>query len=75
MNNQLFPFYQTFIHKTCRIDKDSLTRTILRNQNTTRYFLINSERNEIEIKKKLRLQLQFVNDDYLSFLKMSNLSQ
>lgn len=75
MNNQLFPFYQTFIHKTGRIDKDSLTRTILRNQNTTRYFLINSERNEIEIKKKLRLQLQFVNDDYLSFLKMSNLSQ
>lgn len=27
MNNQLFPFYQTFIHKTGRIDKDSLTRT------------------------------------------------
>lgn len=27
MNNQLFSFYQTFIYKTGRIDKDSLTRT------------------------------------------------
>lgn len=32
MNNQLFPFYQTFIHKTGKIDHTQVQ--LLRNQNS-----------------------------------------
>lgn len=48
MNNQLFPFYQTFIHKTGKIDHTQVQ--LLRNQNS--YLQINSEIKYTEVKKK-----------------------
>lgn len=57
MNNLLFPFYQTFIHKTGKIDHTQVQ--LLRNQNS--YLYINSEIKYTEVKKKKEnMQLQFV---------------